>query len=144
MLVKDVTQIQVVSIDPDATLLEAAEMMLGQNVDTLLVSREDQLLGVVGLRDLFTAPIPAHYGNSMLHRDREDELLNTWRTTPVRNLMNERVLSVNENMTLLRALELMVNSGKHPLPVLREGKVVGVISRIDIVRALVGQQSRSA
>jgi CBS domain-containing protein len=57
--------------------------------------------------------------------------------------MNEKVMSVVEETTLLRAVELMVNSGKHPLPVLRNGKVVGVISRIDVVRGLLVQEEAS-
>jgi predicted transcriptional regulator len=76
----------------------------------------------------------------MLHHENEAELLRIWKTTPVRNLMNERVLAVNEGVTLLRALQLMINTGKHPLPVLRNGKVIGTISRMDIVRALVAHQ----
>lgn len=69
------------------------------------------------------------------HRD-EGHILQAWKATPVKNLMNEKVISVTEETPLLRAAELMVNSGKHPLPVLRNGKVVGVISRSDIARAL--------
>jgi predicted transcriptional regulator len=72
----------------------------------------------------------------MLRHEDEAQLLNIWKTTPIRNLMNEKVLTVSENVTLIRALELMVNTGKHPLPVIRQGKVVGTISRMDIVRAL--------
>jgi CBS domain-containing protein len=113
--------------------------MMEHCVDTLLVMENDQLHGIVGLRDLFTVPIPAHYGGKMLHHEDEAHLLKIWVETPVQNLMNEQVLTVREDMDLLRALELMVNTGKHPLPVLRDGQVVGVISRMDITRALVGE-----
>ena len=79
----------------------------------------------------------------MLRRDDEAQLINIWKTTPVRNLMNEKVITVNEDATLLCALELMVNRGKHPLPVLRDQRVVGIISRMDIVHAMVAQQGNS-
>jgi CBS domain-containing protein len=143
MLVRDFLQTDLIRIHPDANLFEAAEKLLAHNVETLLVFENDRFLGVIGLRDLFTAPIPAHYGNSMLHHADETQLLNIWKTITVRNLMNEKVLTVNEDAALLRALELMVNTGKHPLPVIRDGKVVGIISRMDIVRALL-EQSKSA
>jgi len=144
MFVKDVMNARVLSIEPQATLLEAAKKMLADGIDTLLVMENDELLGVIGLRDLFTAPIPAHYGNFMLRHENEAQLLNIWQSTPVQNLMNEKVISVSEETTLLRAVELMVNSGKHPLPVLRNGKVLGVISRADVVRELLAQEEVSA
>jgi len=139
MLVKDFMQSDVFHINFQATLLEAAEKLLANRVDTLLVLKGDELLGVIGLRDLFTAPVPAHYGNPMARHDSEARLLSIWKTTQIQNLMNEKVITVGEETTLLRAAELMTNSGKHPLPVLRDEKVVGVISRADIVRALLAQ-----
>ena len=139
MLVQNVMNTRILHIEPQVTLLDAAEKMLAHRIDTLLVMKDDELLGMIGLRDLFTAPIPAYYGNSMLHHEDEAQLSNIWKTTLVRNLMNEKVLTVNEDVTLLRALELMVNTGKHPLLVLRDRKVVGIISRMDIVRAMLEQ-----
>jgi len=141
MLVKDFMHPNIFHIGSQATLLEVAEKLLANRVDTLLVLEGEELLGVIGIRDLFTAPIPAHYGNSMLKHDNEMQLLRIWKTIQVQNLMNDKVLSVDEDTTLLRAIELMVNSGKHPLPVVRDGKVVGIISRMDIVRALVTENN---
>jgi CBS domain-containing protein len=136
MLVKDSMRPGVFRIHPQATLLEAAEKSLANKVDTLLILKGEELLGVIGLRDLFIAPVPAHYGGSMPAHREEGQLLQTWKTTPVNHLMNEKVISVTEETPLLRAAELMANSGKHPLPVFRNGKVFGIISRSDIVRAL--------
>ena len=139
MIVKDFMQSDVFHIAPQATLLEAAQKLLISGVDTFLILNGDELLGVIGLRDLFTAPIPAHYGNPMVRHDNETQFLSTWKTMQIQDLMNERVISVSEETPLIRAVELMVNSGKHPLAVLRNGKVVGVISRSDIARALLEQ-----
>ena len=139
MPVKDFMQSEVFHIAPGATLLEAAEQMLASRVDTLFVLQGDELVGIIGLRDLFTAPIPAHYGNPMVRHDNEAQFLKTWKAMQIKDLMNEKVISVSEETPLLRAIELMVNSGKHPLPVLRDGKVVGVVSRSDIARALLSE-----
>jgi len=144
MLVKDFMHTNVLQIQRHATLREAAEIMLANRVDALVIEGEDGTLqGVVGLRDLFTAPIPAHYGNPMFRHDNESQLLEVWTTVTVQDLMNDKVLSVSEETTLMRALELMVNTGKHPLPVLRDGRVVGIISRSDIARAVLAQSMKS-
>ena len=139
MLVKDVMNADMFFVQPMTTLLDVAVKLLSSGVDTLFISQEGRLLGVIDLRDLFTAPIPAHYGGTMHGSRDETQLLDTWRTTSVNNLMNEKIISVAEDTPLLRAAELMVNTGKHPLPVMRDGKIVGVISRSDIVRALLGE-----
>ncbi|MEW6287434.1 MAG: CBS domain-containing protein [Chloroflexota bacterium] len=144
MLVKDFMHTDVLQIKPYATLREAAEIMLANKVDALVIEDErGALQGVVGLRDLFTAPIPAHYGNPMFRHENENQLLEVWASVTVQNLMNDKALSVSEDTTLIRALELMVNTGKHPLPVLRDGRVVGIISRSDIARAVLAQSMPS-
>jgi CBS domain-containing protein len=129
---------EVVTISPDATLQEAADTMLRQCVETLLVMEAGALVGVVGLRDLFTTPRLASYGGRMTERRSEEALLETWSDTDVRRQMNDQPIVVSEELPLLAAAALMVNSGKHPLPVLRDGKVVGIISRSDVVRAVLG------
>jgi CBS domain-containing protein len=136
MRVKDAMCAEVVAVDPDATLQDAADMMLVHHVKTLLVMDEGVLLGVIGLRDLFTTPRSASYGGHMTERRSEEALLETWRGTTVRMQMNDQPIVVSEELPLLAAAALMVNGGKHPLPVLRDGKVAGVISRSDVVQAV--------
>jgi CBS domain-containing protein len=139
MFVKDSMHTELSSVQKETSLLEAAEIMVALVVDTLLVLEQGKLVGVIGLRDLFTAPVPAHYGGGMAGRRDEDQLLDVWRTTPVKNLMNEQAITVTEDTPLIRAAELMVNTGRHPLPVLRDGIVVGAISRADVVRMLLAR-----
>ena len=52
MLVRDFMQTEIIRIDRDATLFEAAEKMSAHNVETLLILENDYLLGVIGVRDL--------------------------------------------------------------------------------------------
>jgi CBS domain-containing protein len=141
MLVKDGMRSNAAAIHSEATLREAAEMMMTCGVDALFVIQDGQLVGIVGLRDLFTAPLPAHYGGRMVGHRNEGQLLATWASMPVLNVMNIQVISVSEQTELMRAAELMVNSGKHPLPVLRDGGLVGTIDRADIVRVLLASRA---
>lgn len=139
MRVKAIMQTKVLHISPYATLMEAAEKLLVNRIDTLLVLKGDKLLGINGLRDLFTAPIPAHYGNPMTRHDNGQQLLSIWKTMTIQDLMNEKVVTVRDEASLLRAAQLMDKSRKYSLPVLRDGEVVGVVSYSDIARALVGK-----
>jgi len=141
MLVKDVMKTNILAVEAHSTLRIAAEKMLSSGAETLFVVENEHLLGVIGLRDLFTAPVPAHYGGSMTGHRSEEQLLEIWERTPVDYLMNQKIIAVNEDTPLLRAAELMVNTGKHPLPVLRDGKVVGTVSRADVVQMLLSRQN---
>ncbi len=136
MLVRDVMTPNVPAIALEATLAAAAEKMLADHTDTLFVVKGERLVGTIGLRDLFTAPIPAHFEGATLRQPDLDTLRQVWNRTRVEHLMNTNVLSVTEDTPLLKAAEIMINSGKHPLPVLRQEAVVGMITRQAVVRAV--------
>jgi len=136
MLVKNVMRSEIVQIHPQATLEQAARMMVQRRANSLFVMEGGVLLGVIGVRDLFTAPLPASYASRMTEGRSEVQLLEVWRSCIVANQMNDQPLTVGEELTLNQAVALMVNSGKHPLPVLREGRVVGVIDRLDAAKAV--------
>ena len=139
--VQDVMSPEIPSISPQATLREAAERMSMLNVSTLFVIEGGRLAGVIGLRDLFTVPIPAHYPGAALRQRDLVQFRQTWENSPVKHLMNENLLTVTEETPVLKAAEIMINSGKHPLPVVRAGQVVGVVTRMAIVRAILESQT---
>jgi acetoin utilization protein AcuB len=143
MLVKEVMSESLATIGAEATLEEAAQTMLARGVDALLVMDGKRLAGIIGLRDMFTAPRSASLAERMPGRLTELDLRAVWRSQTVRNQMTDQVLTVTEELPVMEAAALMANLGKHPLPVLRAGKVVGTIDRWDVVRALLGLESQT-
>ncbi len=135
MIVKDVMHSFSLSISPQMNLFTAAQMMVRENIDTLFVVNEEQLIGVIGIRDLFTVPVPASFGGPMNKKD-EAILTKQWKQTPVENVMSPYVLSVRQDTPLMNAAELMVNKGKHPLAVTEDKRIIGVIDRADIIKSL--------
>lgn len=144
MLVREIMSERLAAISCDATLDEAAHMMLGLGLDALLVMDGETLAGIIGLRDLFTAPYSASLVTGVPIRRTEHELRAVWNSQTLRNQMTDQVLTVPEELPVMEAAALMANLGKHPLPVLRAGSVVGTIDRRDIVRALLGQPLQTA
>ena len=141
MLVKDAMEPRYVAIGPEEKLWDAATKMMTTHNDTLLVMEEGRLIGILGMRDLFTAPKVAYAGIGMSRHQNVDQMTNIWKNTPVRTVMNEEVLSVSDMTPLLKAIELMTNYGKHLLPVLCKGKLLGTISRTDVVCRLLSDSS---
>ncbi|GAP06021.1 CBS-domain-containing membrane protein [Anaerolinea thermolimosa] len=135
MIVRDFMQKNFTCVSPQCTVKSAAEEMIHKGVDTLFVTENDEVVGVIGIRDLFTLPIPASFGGPMKIME-EGNLIRGWEDTPVEQLMNPNVISVPENYPIMGAAMRMINEGKHPLAILHGKKLIGIIDRSDIVKAL--------
>ena len=146
MIVADVMTRNCISIAPDATVEEAVNLMLSRHISGLfVVDKAGDLAGVVTEGDLL----------------RRDEL-GTQRNRPwwlrllaspakqaadftqangrfVRDVMTEDVLSVAQDAPLEDVVELMEKNRIKRLPVTADGHVVGVVSRADLLRALIGR-----
>lgn len=136
MFVKDVISESVAAIGVGTTLEDAAHTMLAHSVDALLVMDGERLAGIIGVRDLFTVPLAVSLAPGMPGGRTEYELQSVGRSQTVRNQMDDQVLTVDEELPVIKAAPLMVNLGKHPLPVLRGGRVIGAIDRWHTVRAI--------
>lgn len=135
MIVRDFMHKDFTCVSPQCTMRSAAEEMIREGIDTLFVTENDQVVGVIGIRDLFTLPIPASFGGPMKIKE-EENLIGGWENTHVEQLMNPHVISVPENYPLMDAALRMINEGKHPLAILHGKQLIGIIDRSNIVQAL--------
>jgi CBS-domain-containing membrane protein len=144
MLVKEVMHSPVVTIHAEATLREAAELMLDHGVNGLpVVDAQQHVIGIVGLKDILRAPVPSLARATISRLTTEGAVAGALDTTQVGRVMATPVFSVKEDDPLMVAVAIMVNEGLHPVPVLRDGRLVGVVSRADAVRAIQSHQSAS-
>ncbi len=114
------------SIQPEATVLEAIQVMADKNVGALLVLKDDRLLGVLSERD---------YTRKVVLKGRSSK------DTPVRDILSGRVVSVSPDHTVDECLRLMTEHRIRHLPVMDGGKVLGVISIGDLVNWIISSQS---
>ena len=109
-----------VTLSPEATVGEAMRTMLDSNIGALLVvDATGRLLGVFSERDLLTKVALTGPG----HADR-----------PVSEFMTGNPETVREGDSLSFALHKMDGGGYRHLPVLRDGRVQGMISVRDMLR----------
>lgn len=143
MRIKESMKQEVVTIGPEASLQEAAARMVERRVGTLpVVDAQQRLIGIVSITDILHIFLPDVL--PMLHdvdfvKDfgalespslREVEQAKARR---VREIMSEPV-AVEEECELVRALALMEKHDLRDLPVVRQGVLVGIASRVDIGR----------
>lgn len=135
---------RVISGSPDITIKDAAILMADNNVGTLpLVDENSKLVGVTSMRaiiEIFLPDFVSLVANIAFVKD-----YGNWGTpTPESVQKAERMVvadimevpvSVEDDCTLIRALSFMQKYKLRDLPVVKDGKLVGIASRVDIGRA---------
>lgn len=113
------------SIAPDATVLDALKLMAEKNIGALLVIENGELVGIMSERD---------YARKVVLEGKASK------DTPVRDIMSARVLYIRPDQTIEDCMALMINKKIRHLPVMREGKVIGVLSIGDVVKAVISEK----
>jgi len=113
---------EVFSVDPDATVLDALRQMEEKNIGALLVMKGGRLVGIFSERD---------YARRMVLHGRGS------RDTAVREVMTSDVFVISPDVTSGECMVHMTDRHVRHLPVVEDGKVVGVISIGDVVRAVI-------
>jgi len=113
------------SVDPDAPVLDAIKLMAEHSVGALLVMRDQQLLGVVSERD---------YARKVILLGRASA------ATPVKDIMSTPVISVSLDDAVPKCMQLMTERRVRHLPVIDAGRVIGMVSIGDLVKAVIAEQ----
>jgi CBS domain-containing protein len=114
------------TIHPEATVFEALKLMAEHNVGALLVLKEGKLKGIISERD---------YARKVILHDRRSK------ETPVREIMTEQVITISPEQLLEDCMNLMTEWRVRHLPVVEGGRLIGIISIGDVVKALISQQA---
>lgn len=115
----------VYTIPPQATVLEALKRLAQHDIGALLVMEGERLLGIFSERDYARKLV-------LLGRFSKD--------TRVEEVMTPEVVTVRPETDLAEAMRLMTEHRVRHLPVVEGGKVVGVISIGDAVKAIITEQ----
>ncbi len=112
-------------ISPEATVFEALRLMADKDVGALLVMRGEQVVGIISERD---------YARKVIL------LGKTSQETKVGEIMETALAPVHPDQTIEECMELMTRCRARYLPVIEEGRVLGVISIGDVVKDIIYRQ----
>ena len=123
------------TIRPDATLTDAARLMVDHQISGLpVVDAQDRLVGVITENDfLWPQQEPRLVGLLAEGRARVASELNSRR---VQDIMTRDPVTISAETALEEAVDLMKRHGIRRLPVVANGKVVGILSRSNLLLAL--------
>lgn len=110
------------TIAPQASTFEALELMAQKNIGALLVLEHDKIIGIFTERD---------YARKVVLKGKSSK------TTTVGELMTSEVLYVSPEDTIEECMALMTQKRARHLPVLDAGKVAGLVSIGDVVKAVI-------
>jgi CBS domain-containing protein len=145
----DIMTRAVVSVDPDLPLAEVAKLMLGRGISAVcVVERDGRLVGMVSEGDLVhRAEIKTETHRSWWLRvvAGDDELAADYvkcRGSKARDVMTRTPVTVTEATPVSDIVALLDQHRIKRVPVVRDGRVVGIVSRANLLRAFAAEASR--
>lgn len=113
------------TVAPDDTVYHALRLMADRNIGAVVVVADDRVVGILSERD---------YARKIVLLGKLSK------ETAVREIMTTEVVTIDPGWTADQCMALMNQRRVRHLPVIEEGRLVGVVSIGDVVRAVVDEQ----
>ncbi len=147
MIVRDIMSSPVITVTPETSIQAVAQLMRDRHISGVPVVEHGRLIGTVTEVDLIAqhapaqepnyisllwATIPLRFDDYARYKDRVRHIL----AVNARQLMTADPTTVSPEDTLEHVAGLMIQPGHSSLPVLEKGKLVGIVTRTDLVRVI--------
>jgi len=113
------------TITPEASVFDAIQLMADKNIGALLVMEAEEVAGIITERD---------YARKIVLMSRSSK------QTPVREIMTSAVMYVRPDQTSEECMVLMTENRLRHLPVIDDGRLLGIISIGDLVKDIIAEQ----
>jgi len=142
---KDIMTVDVVTVKPETTVEELARLLIEHKISGVpVVDGDDQLVGVVTENDLIKKNARLHIPTIirlfdayfLLNSDKVEDEIKKMVAGTVDEICNKDIVSLTEETTLEEIATIMSEKKIHLLPVLRDGQVVGIVGKADIVKSM--------
>ena len=124
-ILKSKTHVSIISVNPQTTVSEAITLMTDTDISALMVIDNDQVVGIVTERD---------YVRRVARVQLAPEL------TKVGEVMTRNLLTVTPQDRTRFCMQLMIEKNLRHLPVLADGKLIGLLSIRDLVKDVIAEQ----
>lgn len=115
----------VLTVDPDATVLDAIRSMADHDVGALVVVENGKVVGIITERI---------YARSIILKGRASA------DTPVRDIMERQVAYARPDYTIEECMAVMTRLRVRHLPIMRGEELIGIVSQGDVVKSIISQR----
>ncbi len=115
----------IISIKPEDSVLDAIRLMAEKGIGSLVVMKDQELLGIMSERD---------YARKVIIKGRSSE------STAVSEIMTANVFTTSSSETVNDCMSVMTEKKIRHLPVVEDNAVIGMISIGDLVKAIISDQ----
>jgi len=142
---KDIMTEDVVTIEPEASVEEAAKILSENDISGLPVVKNGKVLGIISEKDLIIKDKKLHFpdyidllgGIIYLESYKKfEEEFKKFIAVNVEELMTEDVITISPDTPVEDIATIMVEEEVNRIPVVESGKLVGIVTRADLVRDL--------
>ncbi|GBE03363.1 hypoxic response protein 1 [bacterium BMS3Abin09] len=142
---KDIMTVDVFTVKPETTVEELARLLIEHKISGVpVVGDDDQLIGVVTENDLIKKNARLHIPTIvrlfdayfLLDSNKMEDEIKKMVAVTVDEICNKKIVSLTEETSLEEIATIMSEKNIHLLPVLRDGMVVGIVGKADIVKSM--------
>lgn len=153
LIAKDIMTKEVITIKEDCSVYEAIEILLMNRINCLpVVTAEGILVGMVTETDLIYVDRKLnpsfHYAYSDLNVQVNKRILErdikNMKEIKVKDIMSKKLETVNEEASLEKVIDIIINKKIKTIPVIKDSKVSGIVTRRDILKYYVNLEHEKA
>jgi len=115
----------IISVNPEDSVLDAIRLMADKGIGSLVVMKDQELLGIMSERD---------YARKVIIKGKSSE------STAVSEIMTANVFTTSSSETVNDCMTMMTEKKIRHLPVVEDNTVIGMISIGDLVKAIIADQ----
>ena len=119
--VKEIMNPNVVSLGPNASLKDAAELMAQQKIGSIVIVDNNEPIGIITERDFATKIMLQPYSAD----------------SKVSEAMSSPVVHITSNQSVADVIDIMANKDIRKVPVIDNGKVIGIVTGTEFLRLFV-------
>jgi CBS domain-containing protein len=144
--VKDIMTTDVITISPDAEILEAARILMDSKINGIPVVKDDTVIGILCQSDLIAQqkkfPVPSLFSIldgyiTLTSGRRLEKEVQKIAATRVNQAMTPNPVTIHPETTIEEVAALMVDKNFHTLPVVDAGRLVGIVGKEDVLKLMV-------
>ena len=134
IVARDIMSEHVIVIYKDMLISQVAHLMLRDRVSAFpVIDKKIGVTGIITMTDLFRI---IHQASGERKQKEFYKKISYFKELTVGDVMSQNLVTIKPKTTLSEIIHLLVIKGIHTFPVIEDGKLVGIVSRHDILNAL--------